>query len=97
VVIGLVVGKLLGIAGVTVLVARSRLGRLPEGVGFREVPGVAALGGIGFTVSLFITDLAFKDVALQAQAKIGILAGSTVAALVGAALLVKRPARLARP
>ena len=88
VVVGLVVGKMVGIAGATMAVARSPLGRLPPGVGLRHVLGVAALGGIGFTVSLFITGLAFSDAALQAQAKIGILAGSLIAALAGLAVLV---------
>jgi len=88
VVVGLVVGKLLGIAGATMLLASSPLGRLPSGVGLRHVIGVAALGGIGFTVSLFITGLAFGAEALQAQAKIGILAGSLTAALFGAVVLI---------
>jgi len=92
VVVGLVVGKMLGIGAATGLMVRSRLGRLPSGVGPRHVLGAAALGGIGFTVSLFITGLAFSDPALQAQAKVGILAGSTLAALVGASILVRAPA-----
>ncbi len=91
VVVGLVAGKLIGIAGTTAVVARSPLGQLPSGVGLRHVLGAAALGGIGFTVSLFITGLAFSDEALLAQAKVGILAGSTLAALVGAAVLVGTP------
>jgi NhaA family Na+:H+ antiporter len=88
VVVGLVVGKVIGIAGATMLLARSPLGTLPPGVGLRQVIGVAALGGIGFTVSLFITGLAFGDAALQAQAKTGILAGSLIAAALGAVVLV---------
>jgi Na+:H+ antiporter, NhaA family len=89
VVVGLVAGKLVGIAGATLVMARSPLGQLPAGVGRRHVVGAGALGGIGFTVSLFITGLAFSDEALRAQAKIGILAGSLVAALVGAAVLTQ--------
>ncbi len=87
VVLGLVVGKLVGIAGATAAATRVSIGRLPEGVGPRHVLGAAAVGGIGFTVSLFITGLAFADEALQAQAKIGILAGSLFAALLGVAIL----------
>jgi NhaA family Na+:H+ antiporter len=87
VLLGLVVGKLIGIAGATCLSARSGLGRLPDGVGFRHIVGAGGVAGIGFTVSLFITGLAFTDEALQTQAKTGILAGSLVAALVGAAVL----------
>jgi NhaA family Na+:H+ antiporter len=90
VVVGLVVGKLVGIAGATVITARSPLGQLPSGAGLHHILGVAALGGIGFTVSLFITGLAFRDEALQAQAKIGILGGSLLAAVAGAAILFGR-------
>ena len=64
--------------------------RLPDGVGRAHVRGAGAVSGIGFTVSLFITDLAFESAALQAQAKVGILAGSLVAALLGAAILSRR-------
>ncbi len=53
--------------------------------------GVAVLAGIGFTVSIFITGLAFSDPALTDQAKIGVLAASTVAAILGAAILRRSP------
>jgi Na+:H+ antiporter, NhaA family len=83
VILGLVVGKLVGV-GVTSLVAeRARLGQLPRGVGPVEVLGGAALTGIGFTVSLFIVDLAFTSPDLRDEAKIGVLTASTVAALLG--------------
>jgi len=87
VVVGLVVGKLVGIAGAAIGAARLGLGRYPTGVTGRHLLGAGAVGGIGFTVSLFITGLAFDDEVLQAQAKIGILAASLVAALLGAAVL----------
>jgi Na+:H+ antiporter, NhaA family len=54
--------------------------------------GVAAVGGIGFTVSLFIAGLAFDDPVLQDQAKVGILAGSIVSGALGAALLARADA-----
>jgi NhaA family Na+:H+ antiporter len=85
--IGLVIGKVFGIAGVTLLALRLRVGVLPEGVTTRYVWGLAALAGIGFTVSLFIADLAYEDVALRDTAKIGILAGSVSAGLLGSAIL----------
>jgi Na+:H+ antiporter, NhaA family len=87
VVAGLVAGKLLGIAGVTLLARRFRLGTLPEAVTPRYVWGLAALAGIGFTVSLFIAELAYAQPALTDAAKIGILAGSLVAAIAGAIIL----------
>ena len=87
VIVGLVAGKLAGISGAALIGARAQLGQLPSEVGAVHVIGAGAVGGIGFTVSLFITGLAFSSEALQAQAKIGILAGSFLAALLGAAIL----------
>jgi NhaA family Na+:H+ antiporter len=87
VIAGLVVGKLTGIAGATWLAVRARVGRLPSGVGMAHVLGAGAVGGIGFTVSLFVTGLAFDSEALQAEATIGILIGSLVAAVLGAVLV----------
>lgn len=88
--LALVIGKMLGITGVTWAGRRARAGRLPSGVGMSHVVGGSALGGIGFTVSLFITGLAFTSPPLQAQAKIGILAGSLLAALVGVTILLRQ-------
>jgi Na+:H+ antiporter, NhaA family len=92
VIAGLIVGKFIGIAGVTVLIRRLGWGSLPGDMHHREILGVAALGGVGFTVSLFITDLAFTSAALIGQAKVGILTASVVAAILGAALLLGAPA-----
>ena len=61
VVIGLLVGKIAGIGGVTWLALRMGIGTLPQGMPPRLIWGVATLAGIGFTVSLFITDLAYSD------------------------------------
>ena len=91
--LGLVVGKFLGIAGMTIAALRLRLGSLPSGVDLRGVLGVAALGGIGFTVSLFITPLAFGDQVLVDSAKVGILVGSVASALIGTAVLMLGGAR----
>ncbi|MBN9623324.1 MAG: Na+/H+ antiporter NhaA [Actinobacteria bacterium] len=81
--LGLVVGKFLGIAGATLAALRLRLGALPSGVDRRSLLGAAALGGIGFTVSLFITPLAYDDPLLIGAAKLGILGGSIVSAAIG--------------
>ena len=85
--LGLVVGKLIGISAATMLAMRLRIAVLPEGVDIRSVIGIAALAGIGFTVSLFIAALAYDDPLLVESAKLGILAGSVVSAMVGVALL----------
>ena len=86
--LGLLVGKLLGIAGGTHLALRKGWGRLPDQVARRQVWGVAALGGIGFTVSLFIAQLAYEDAGTVSTAKVGIFAGSLLSATVGAAILL---------
>jgi NhaA family Na+:H+ antiporter len=89
VVVGLVVGKLVGISGFTWLATKLRIGRLPDGVRWSQIVGIAALGGIGFTVSLFVTTLAFPGrIALQEDAKLGILVASVTAALLGGAILL---------
>ncbi|QYJ05244.1 Na+/H+ antiporter NhaA [Nocardioides panacisoli] len=85
---GLVVGKIVGISAAVWLAVRTGLGRLPQGVGALHVGSVAALAGIGFTVSLFIADLAYDDPALTEAAKIGIFAGSLLAALIGSVLMM---------
>jgi NhaA family Na+:H+ antiporter len=92
---GLVVGKLVGVGAAIGLAVRTGLGRLPPGVTGRQVAGMAALAGIGFTVSLFVTGLAFPGPELAAEAKLGVIAASLVAASVGAAILLtgsRRPA-----
>ena len=86
IVAGLVVGKFVGILGASSLAVRAGVGRLPEGLGLRHVAGVAVLGGIGFTVSLFITDLAFRGQVID-DAKIGVLAASLLSAVIGIAVL----------
>ncbi len=82
VVLALVVGKPVGITLSSWLAVRFKLAALPEGVGWRQIAGVACIGGIGFTMSLFIAGLAF-DGALLASAKTGILFASTAAGGVG--------------
>jgi Na+:H+ antiporter, NhaA family len=91
VVLGLVVGKTVGISAMTWLGVRLGIGRLPAGVGPRHVIGIAVVAGIGFTVALFIAGLAFDDVASQDQAKIGILIASVLAAVGGAGVLLTAP------
>lgn len=103
IVAGLVVGKLIGVGLVTLLVARPPIGELPRGVAPPDLLGGAALTGIGFTVSLFIVDLAFDSPRLQADAKIGVLTASLVAAVLGwtvfraAAAIARANGRVAGP
>ncbi|GAA3598684.1 Na+/H+ antiporter NhaA [Agrococcus terreus] len=84
---GLVLGKLLGVLGVTALVTRLTPLRLPDGIGIRDLLPVALLTGIGFTVSLLIAELSFDDAARTDAAKLAVLLGSGVAALLAAPLL----------
>jgi NhaA family Na+:H+ antiporter len=88
VVLGLVVGKVVGITAATWLAVRSGLGRLPEGATWPMLAGVAALGGIGFTVSLFVAELAYGPGPLRDAAKIGVLSASVMAALAGTLALL---------
>ncbi|MBF8187758.1 Na+/H+ antiporter NhaA [Nonomuraea sp. K274] len=81
--LGLLVGKFAGIALGTWLPLRLGWGILPGNLVWGQLLGGAAVSGIGFTVALFIVDLAFDDSALHDQAKIGILAGSLLAAALG--------------
>jgi len=87
VVVALVAGKAVGISLSTGLALRLRIGTLPGRVRYGHLFGGAVLAGIGFTIALFITDLAFTDPVLRRDAKIGVLAGSLLAAVLGSLLL----------
>lgn len=79
VVAGLVAGKLIGITGATWLMQRTGLGRLAPGLTLRRVAGGAALSGIGFTIALFIVDIAITDPRSQDLARVGVLVASVLA------------------
>jgi NhaA family Na+:H+ antiporter len=87
VVVGLVVGKLVGVSLASAAAVRLGLGRLPTGVSWRHVLAVGAVAGIGFTVSIFISELAFADPTLVDLARIGVLLASFIAGLLGWVLL----------
>jgi len=89
---GLVIGKPLGILGACSLAVRLRLGRLPEGVTLRMLAGAGFLAGIGFTMALFIDELALMGEA-RGQAKVGIIAASALAAVIGMVILSTLPNR----
>jgi len=93
--VGLVVGKTVGVFSFTWLGVKLGIGTLPDGVGFRNVLGLALTAGVGFTVALFVAGLAFEPGTLVADsAKIGILGGSVVAGILGFTYLrLSPPAR----
>ena len=85
--VGLFVGKQVGVFTATWLALRFRIADLPEDASLLQVYGVSLLCGIGFTMSLFIGLLAFDDPLLQAEVKLGVLAGSLTAAVCGSLVL----------
>lgn len=95
IVAGLVGGKFIGIGAFSWLAVKLGWGRLPTGVGWKQLLGAAWLGGIGFTMSLFVAQLAFNDALMMEYAKVGILLASLIAALLGLAwlLVASRPPR----
>ena len=94
IILGLFLGKPIGILGFSWLSVRLGIAELPEDVGWAPVGAVAVLGGIGFTVSLFIGSLAFDEASLGQIAKVGILLGSLVSAVVGGAALYRVTRRM---
>ncbi|MEU4763742.1 Na+/H+ antiporter NhaA [Actinosynnema sp. NPDC023794] len=89
VMLGLVVGKVVGIVGASALAVLVKAARWPSGAGPRDIVAVAMLGGVGFTVSLLIADLALDGPAAE-QAKAAVLLASLTASLLAAVLLVRR-------
>jgi NhaA family Na+:H+ antiporter len=89
IIFGLAVGKPLGITLMAWIAVKASRGALPEGVTWGQIVGVGCLAGVGFTMSLFISDLAFDDTVLISTAKVGIIAASLISGVVGF-LLLKR-------
>lgn len=85
--LGLLLGKLSGVFGFTWLLVKSGAARLPEGANWLHIFGVAALAGIGFTMSLFIGSLSFSDLAQMNAVRLGVLTGSILSACLGFAVL----------
>ena len=84
---GLILGKQIGVLGATWAAVRLGIGLLPPGVGFRHIYGAGLLAGVGFTMGLFVTALAFEAPELAASARLAILAGSSLSALAGVIVL----------
>jgi NhaA family Na+:H+ antiporter len=93
---GLVIGKFCGVLLFTWLMVRFKIADLPEGANWKHVAGVAMLAGVGFTMSLFVTGLAFDNLDMVTQAKYGILVASLIAGTAGVFMLkraAKRPSK----
>ncbi len=85
IVVGLVLGKPLGIVGVSLLSAKAGLCLLPRGIGFRELVVLGTVAGIGFTMALFVAALAFDSAARLDEAKVAVLGASGLASVIGLA------------
>ena len=87
--VGLLIGKPLGIVGSCLIAYKLNLAEMPQGVTWRGLLAVSVLGGIGFTMSLFVSSLAFFDPESQQAARVGILLASTLSAAIGAVLIAR--------
>ena len=85
--LALVFGNTIGIMLLSYIAIKFKFADLPKGVKFNQLLGVSILGGLGFTMSLFITNLAYVDDAFIAAAKMGVILGSLVAGLLGYLIL----------
>lgn len=88
--LGLFIGKIVGVVGFTFLAIKLKIGNWPEGMNLKNLFGIGLLASIGFTMSLFVTSLAFSDEAFVTQAKIGIFAASLVGGVLGYMVLSKQ-------
>jgi NhaA family Na+:H+ antiporter len=82
---GLVIGKLVGVLAASSLSIKLGIATLPAGLGFRHLSVLGLVAGIGFTMALFVAQLAFEDETMLTAAKLGVLIGSGVAAVLGLA------------
>jgi len=87
IVLGLVLGKQIGVMLFSWLAIRSGHAAMPEGVTWTQVWGVSCIAGVGFTMSLFVGELAFRDPAMVSEAKIGIILASLIAGIIGFVVL----------
>ena len=81
--LGLLLGKVLGVVGFTLLLIKLKVAPFPEGMNVHNLVGISLLASIGFTMSLFITSLAFTHPEYMVQAKIGIFAASIIGGVLG--------------
>lgn len=85
---GLVLGKPIGIMLFSFITVKSKIASLPEFVTWRHMLGASVLGGVGFTMAIFVANLAYADALLITEAKLSILVASTVAGVIGFVLLL---------
>jgi len=81
--LGLIVGKQLGVFGITFVMVKTGLARMPSGANWLHIYGISCLAGIGFTMSLFIGGLSFSDPTLMNEVRLGVLSGSVLSAILG--------------
>lgn len=81
--LGLLLGKQIGVFGITFLMVKFGLARLPHGANWLHIYGISCLAGVGFTMSLFIGGLSFADAEMMNQVRMGVLSGSIVSGLLG--------------
>ena len=85
IIVGLCLGKLIGILGASSIIVTSNLGELPKDIRWSDIGGLSMMAGIGFTMSIFIAELSLNDERLLQIAKVGIITASVVAATIGIA------------
>lgn len=88
--LGLLVGKVVGVVGFTWLCAKLKIAPFPDGMNMKNLLGLGLLASIGFTMSLFVTELAFTHEAYKVQAKVGIFAASIIGGVLGYIVLSKQ-------
>jgi NhaA family Na+:H+ antiporter len=88
IILGLIAGKLLGIFSVPYLLVKTGIAKMQEGLNWKNLVGIGFLGGIGFTMSMFISNLAFDEPGLVSSSKLSILIASAVAAVIGLTVFV---------
>lgn len=89
--LGLLVGKVVGVVGFTLLLVKLKIAPFPNGMNFRNLLGLGFLASIGFTMSLFVTSLAFTNEEYMVQAKIGIFTASIIGGVLGYMVLNRKP------
>ncbi|MDC1275363.1 Na+/H+ antiporter NhaA [Ascidiaceihabitans sp.] len=81
--LGLIVGKQIGVFGLTMLMVKTGIAKMPHGVTALHIYGISCLAGVGFTMSLFIGGLSFADAEMMNQVRLGVLSGSIVSGILG--------------